>query len=192
MSIRDSIDSFGDRLQGVLVGLTARDRALLLFMAVVILGGIGWAAQGSMAKQEKRLQAQLNAATVSQFQVDQLLQQYNAAAGKAEALDARLEAGREFTPLTWLEALGNEMGIAENIKSITERGVDVTDYYRAQKIDINVHGLSLDQTVQFMHKLEEAAQAIWVNEATLNADRKDRNLIRLRLQISVLQPLEEA
>ena len=192
MSVRDSIDSFGDRVQGLLVSLTPRDRALLLFMVVLILGGIGWAVQGSLAEQEKRLQTQLSASTVSQLQVDQLLQQYNAAMGKADALDARLAAGRDFTPLTWLEALGNEMGIAANIKSITERGIDVTDYYRAQKIDINVHDLTLDQTVQFMHKLEEAAQAIWVNEATLNADRKDRNLIRLRLQISVLQPLEEA
>ncbi len=192
MSIRDSIDSFGDRLQSLVAGLTPRDRALLVFMAVMIFGAIGWGVNGSMAKQEKRLKAQLNAATMSQFQVDQLLQQYNAAVGKAEALDARLAAGKDFTPLTWLEALGNEMGIAENIKSITERGVEVTDYYRAQKIDINVHNLTLDQAVQLMHKLEEAAQAIWVNEATLNTDRKDRNLIRLRLQISVLQPVEEA
>jgi hypothetical protein len=192
MSIRDSIDSFGDRLQSLLAGLTNRDRALLLFMVVMILGALGWAVQGSMAKQEKRLKAQLNAATMSQYQVDTLLQQYNASVGKADALDARLAAGKDFTPLTWLESLGNEMGIAENIKSITERGVEVTDYYRAQKIDINVHNLTLDQAVQLMHKMEEAAQAIWVNEATINADRKDRNLMRLRLQISVLQPVEEA
>ncbi len=192
MSVRDSIDSVGDRLQSLLTGLTPRDRALLLFMLVMVLGALGWAAQGSMAKQEKRIKTQLNAATVSQAQVDQLLQQYNAAVGKADALDARLTAGRDFTPLTWLESLGNEMGIATNIKSITERGIEVTDYYRAQKIDINVHDVTLEQAVMFMHKLEEAAQAIWVNEATLNTDRKDRNLMRLRLQISVLQPLEEA
>jgi hypothetical protein len=192
MSVRDSIDSFGDRLQGLLSGLTPRDRALLLFMLVMVLCALGWAVQGSLGKQEKRLKTQLNAATVSQVQVDQLLQQYNAAVGKGDALDARLAAGRDFTPLTWLESLGNEMGIAANIKSITERGVEVTDYYRAQKIDINVHDITLAQSVEFMHKLEEAAQAIWVNEATLNTDRKDRNLIRLRLQISVLQPVDEA
>lgn len=192
MSVRDSIDSLGDTLQNALGGLTPRDRLLLLFMVAMILGAIGWAINGSMVKQEKKLKAQLNAATMAQFQVDQLLQQYNTAAGKAEALDARLAAGKEFTPLTWLESLGNEMGIAENIKSITERGVDITDYYRAQKIDINMHNLTLDQAVQFMHKMESAPQAIWVNEATVNADRKDRNLMRLRMQISVLQPLEDA
>jgi type II secretory pathway component PulM len=192
MSVRDSIDSFGDRLQTLLGGLTPRDRALLAFMVILVLGAMGWAAQGSMVKQQARLKAQLNAATVAQYQVDQLLQQYNAAVGKADALDARLAAGKDFTPLTWLESLGNELGLAANIKSITERGIEVTDYYRAQKIDINVHDISLGQAVQFMHKLEEAAQAIWVTEATLNTDRKDRNVMRLRLQISVLQPLDEA
>ncbi len=192
MSVRDSLDSVGDSIRGFLEGLSPRDRGLLVFMIVMILGGAGYFAQGAMVKASKKVKNQLNAASMAQHSVDTLLREYNALSGTAEALDARLEAGADFTPLTWLEQLGNEMGIGANIKSITERGVDVTDYYRAQKIDIDVRDLTLPQVIEFLHRLEGAAQAIWISESSLLTDRKDRNKIRLRLQISVLKPVGEA
>ena len=192
MSIRDSLDRVGDGVRGFLQGLSPRDRALLVFMVVMILGGIGYFAQGAMVKASKKVKGQLAAASMAQHQVDTLLREYNSLAGTAEALDALLAAGADFTPLSWLEQLGNDMGIGANIKSITERGVDVTDYYRAQKIDIDVRDLNLPQVVELLHRLEGAAQAIWISEASVLTDHKDRNKLRLRLQISVLKPLGEA
>ena len=192
MSLRDSIDTVGDRIRGFLLGLAPRGRALLGFLALVFLCGIAWFANGAMKEGEKNLKTQLATASMAQAQVDQLLQEYNALSGQVEAIDARLAAGANFTPLTWLEQVGNEMGIGENIKSIQERGVDVTDFYRAEKFDMNVQLVTLPQTIELLHRLEQAAQAIWISECNITTDRKDRNMLRLRLQISVLKPVEEA
>ena len=121
-----------------------------------------------------------------------LLAEYNGLAGSAEALDARLEAGRGFAPLSWLEQVGNDMTIKDNIRAITERGREETDYYTAKKFDITIDDITLDQTVEFLHKMESAPQAIRITECRLKPDRKDRNKIDVRMEIAVLAPTGEA
>jgi hypothetical protein len=121
-----------------------------------------------------------------------MLADYQSRVGNADALEARLQAGKDFTPLTWLEKVGNEMGISANIRSMTERGVVETDYYRAQKINILVDNINLQQTVDLLHRLESAPQAVRFDEVRLKTDRKEKSLLDVRIDISVLGPLEGA
>jgi type II secretory pathway component PulM len=190
MSALDSIEVAYDRAKNVMEGLTPRDRALLAFLTIVFLAVGVYFAHGSMAAARKRAVGQLAATQYAQAQVDSLLSEYNALAGNVEALDARLEAGRGFAPLTWLEQVGKEMEIESNIRSIQERGVDETDYYRAQKIDIVVDDVDLKKTVELLHRLESAAQAVRVVDCRVKTERKDRTLLDLRLQVAVLKPLD--
>jgi len=192
MSALDSVEAGYERGRELLAGLPPRDRALLMLMVGIFLLGIGWFANGAMVKQRKRVKAQISAVSMAQMQVDALLAEYNGLAGSAEALDARLEAGRGFAPLSWLEQVGNDMTIKDNIRAITERGREETDYYTAKKFDITIDDITLDQTVEFLHKMESAPQAIRITECRLKPDRKDRNKIDVRMEIAVLAPTGEA
>lgn len=192
MSLQDRIDQGSARLEGALSGLTPRDRALLLVMLVALSLFVGFFGWSSLHKARSRAEQNLATTTQTQEQVNLLLARYAELQGDVAGLDARLQAGKDFAPASFLETMGQEMNIAANIKAIQERGTDETDHYRAQTVDFNVDDITLSQLVDVMHKLETAPQAIRVADLSVKADTKDRKLLDVRMQLSVLRPLELA
>ena len=190
MSLRTTVDTIAQRVLGLLGGLTPRDRRVLLFGVSVVLLVTAWFLVGSLNKSTRQLTQNLAAAKNAQTQVEQMLSEFRSRVGDADALEARLVAGKDFTPLTWMEKVGNEMGVSANIRSMTERGVIETDFYRAQKINILVDNINLRQTVDLLHRLESAPQAVRFDEVRLKTDRKEKQLIDVRIELSVLGPLE--
>jgi type II secretory pathway component PulM len=190
MNLPNSVNNIAERIRGLLSGLTPRDRRTLLFgMTVVLLVGT-WFAVNSMQKSTRQLNRNLEAAQNAQKEVEGMLADFRSRVGDADELEAKLQSGKDFTPLTWLEKVGNEMGISANIRSMTERGVIETDYYRAQKINILIDNINLQKTVDLLHRLESAPQAVRFDEVRLKTDRKEKSLLDVRIDISVLGPLE--
>ncbi|HCP44680.1 MAG TPA: hypothetical protein DIU15_01400 [Deltaproteobacteria bacterium] len=189
MSLQDSIDTLSDKIRTTWTAITPRERASLAIMIVAILAVIGYFAVEAMNKNETQVKRNLASTEQAHESVEKLMQQYRVLAASAEALDTSLEAGRDFTPLTWLESVGNEMGISGNIRSMTERSVEETDYYRAQTIDIVVDDINLRQAVDFLYRLQSTAQVIRMNEVRVKTDRKNRELLDLRMELGVLRPL---
>jgi hypothetical protein len=190
MALRDSLDSLFERGRAWIAAQTPRDRALLLLMAAAVLGTGAWFGVRAMNRQVKRLEGQIAALQEAQQQVDELLRRWTELKGTDTALDARLQAGRDFTPLTWLEQLGNEMGIFAQMTP-SERGVEETDHYKAQKVDLMVRGIDLRQTTDLMWRMLSAPQAIRIDEVRVTTDRKERSKLDVRMQLAVLKPLLE-
>jgi len=190
MAIRDGIDVLGDRIRGAVNGMAPRERALVGFTAAVVLLVVGWFVIGAMSEAKSKLTRQIAATSQAQIQVDALMAEFGALNAHVTEMDAKLEAGRDFQPLTWIEAVGNEMAITEKIRSVKERGIETTDYYTAAKIDIRIDDLSLAQVTDFVYRLESAPQAIRVDECRVKTDRKDRNVLDLTMEVAVLKPAE--
>ena len=129
MNLPNSVNNIAERIRALLSGLTPRDRGTLLFGITVVLLVGAWFAVNSMQKSTRQLNRNLEAAQTAQKEVEGLLGEFQSRGGDADKLEAKLQAGKDFTPLTWLEKVGNEMGISANIRSMTERGVIETDYY---------------------------------------------------------------
>jgi len=190
MSLRDGVDIFGDRIRTVINGMAPRERLLVGITILAIFGVAAWFVQGQMEESTKRLKRQISATAIAQEQVDQLMAQHRELSGTVEALDARLAAGAEFQPLTWIESVGNTMGSSEKIRSVNERGTETNDYYIANKIDIRVDDLDLRQVTDLIYGLETAEQAVRIDECRVKADRKNRSNLDVTMQIAVLQPPE--
>ncbi|MCP4871016.1 MAG: hypothetical protein GY898_20105 [Proteobacteria bacterium] len=190
MALRDGIDVVGDRIRGAINGMAPRERALVAFTVAVVLLVVGWFVQGAMEEAKSKLTRQIAATAQAQIQVDALMAEYTALSGKVTEMDAKLEAGRDFQPLTWIESVGNEMAITDKIRSVNERGVENTDYYSAAKINIRIDDLSLAQVTDFVYRLESAPQAVRIDECRVKTDRKDRNILDLTMEIAVLKPAE--
>jgi hypothetical protein len=190
VSVRDGIDIAGDRLRTFIEGMAPRERFLVGFTLVVVFCFVAWFSVGAMNKATDKVKRQIVAASTAQAQVDGLLAQYSDLSSQVQALDARLEAGRDFAPLTWIETVGNEMGISDQIRSVNERGTEETDYYIAQKFDLRVDDIDLRQVTDLVFRLESAPQAIWVNECRVKTDRKNRAQLDVNMEISILKPIE--
>jgi type II secretory pathway pseudopilin PulG len=190
VSLRDGIDVAGDRLRSLVAGMAPRERILVGLTLAVLLAVAGWFATRAMNRSTERLERQLVATQTAQAQIDSMLSQYAELAGKAEALDTRLQAGRAFAPLTWIEGIGNEMGISDKIRSVQERGNEETDWYVAQKLDLRVDGVDLRQVTDLMFRIESAPQAVRIDECRVKTSRKNRSELDVTMQISILRPLE--
>ena len=188
MSLRDGIDSLSDRIQAVVSGMAPRERVLVAIAAVVVFCTLGYFANRTMTASENQLKANINRTMQAQAQVDDLLRSYSELAGRAETLDARLESGRNFAPLTWIESIGNDMGIQSNIRSVNERGTETTDYYVAQTIDVLVDDVDLKKAVDLLYRVETAPQAIRIRDMRLKTNRKDRTQLDLRMELAFLKP----
>jgi len=188
MSLRDSIDSLSDRAQGIFSSMAPRERVLVAITAAVVCCTMGYFAQRAMSSSVDQLNANISRTVQAQARVDELLQSYSELAAEAQSLDARLEAGRNFAPLTWLEELGNAMGIADNIKSVNERGNETTDYYVAQTIDVRVDDIDLKVVVDLLYRLETSTQTVRVSDLRLKTDRKDRSQLDIRMELAFLRP----
>jgi len=189
MSLQDSMDALADKVRTTWTAITPRERGALALMVLAVLVVVAYLATGAMKKTVTQVSRNLASAEQAQQNVEQLMQQYRVLAASAESLDASLQAGRDFTPLTWLESMGNEMGISGNIRSMTERSVEETDYYKAQTIDIVVDDINLRQAVDFLYRLQATEQVIRMNEVRVKTDRKNREMLDLRLELGVLKPL---
>ena len=189
MSLRDTIDTVGDSLRSFLEGLTPRDRALFGVMVGALLLAIGWFVVSAMQRQTKGLETQLASAAQAQLQVNALMAQYTEVAGEVAGLDARLAEGAGFSPASWLEQLGNQQAITGNIKSIQERGTETRDYFEAQKVEVTIDDVDLRQLVTLLHTIQEAPQAIRVNDLRVKTARKERSLLDVRIELAVLKPL---
>jgi hypothetical protein len=190
MSAFDSVELAYQQGREAWEGLTPRDRLYVTFIVTVVLCVAAYFAHTSMTKARAKVKGQIAAVEFAQSRVDSLLLDYQAMVGDVEKLDARLEAGRTFAPLTWLESVGKEMDISGNLRSIQERGIDETDFYKAQKLDVVIEDVDLRQTVDFLYRLESAPQAIRVVECRIKTDRKDRTKLDLRMEVAVLKPLD--
>ncbi len=188
MSFRDSIDSLSDRAGAVFTSMAPRERVLVAITAVVVCCTLGYFAQRAMSSSIDQVKANIGRTAQAQAQVDDLMRTYGDLSGQAEVLDTRLEAGRDFAPLTWLEEVGNEMGIQDNIKSVNERGTETTDYYVAQTIDVRVDDIDLKVAVDLLYRMETANQTVRVSDLRLKTDRKDRTQIDLRMELAFLRP----
>lgn len=192
MSLRDSIDSVGDRIRGFLSGLTPRDRMLLGVMVAAISIAVGWFVLGAMEKSQKNLKSQLASAQQAQAQINLLMGRYTEIAGDVAGLDARLEQGKGFSPASWLEQTGNTMKISDKIKSIQERGTEKRDFFQAQKVEVVIDDIDLKSLVDLLHTIQEAPQAMRIRDVRVKTDRKARENLDIRMEIAVLKPLEDA
>jgi hypothetical protein len=190
MSLRDGIDVVGDRARSLVVNMAPRERLLVGITALVVFAFVAYFAVGAMNSSTDKVKRQLTATGTAQAQVDSMLSQYIVLAGTVESLDSKLAAGQDFAPLTWIETIGNEMGITEKIRSVNERGTEETDYYIAQKFDLRVDDIDLRQVTDLVFRLESAPQAIWVNECRVKTDRKNRAQLDVNMEISILKPIE--
>ncbi len=192
MSVLDSIDEVGARGREILEGMTPRDRALAGLMGGVLFLVLAFFALSAMNSSKAKARGAIADAAKAQAQVNMLLADFSELDAEIGTLDARLQAGASFSPATWLEQTGNELGISANIKGINEKGVIETDYYRAQKLDVIVDAIDLQKVVDLTWRIENAEPAIRIDELRVKVDRKDRTSLNMRMSISVLKPLEAA
>jgi type II secretory pathway component PulM len=190
MSLRDSLDGLLDRVRDALSGLTARDRALLSVLVAAVVLTFGLFVTTAIGKREKAAAARLAAIEQAQAQVNLLLSRYTELSGEVAALDAELAESKELSPASWLEQLGNEMGLSASIKSINERGVEEQDFYKAEKVEVAIDDIDLRQTVDILYRIETAPQAMRVQDLRVKADRQDRSKLDVRVELAVLKPVE--
>jgi general secretion pathway protein M len=177
-----------DRIIGAFAGLAPRERLLigvaggLLAIALVylvIVGPILAAAERS----EQRL------ATVDQQLrvMQRMRREYDDVQFRLSDVERRIRSGSRGNLRTALEALARQATV--KVESMEPQASPANDSYRETKVEVGLRGVTLAQTVNYLHQIESSEQVLSVKALRIRTRPDQPELLDVTFTVSSFEPL---
>lgn len=177
-----------DRIVAAFAGLAPRERLLigvaggLLAIALVylvIVGPILAAAERS----EQRL------ATVDQQLrvMQRMRREYDDVQFRLSDVEQRIRSGSRGNLRTALEALARQATV--KVESMEPQASPANDSYRETKVEVGLRGVTLAQTVNYLHQIESSEQVLSVKALRIRTRPDQPELLDVTFTVSSFEPL---
>lgn len=102
------------------------------------------------------LQSRIADTKTQMGEIARQVEEYNKARARLTSLEALLRGGFEASIASAVEGLATQAQMKENIDSLKERPVAPSDLYDEASVEVKVSRVTLQQLVDFLHKIENA------------------------------------
>jgi type II secretory pathway component PulM len=177
------------RGRAAFVALAPRERLLvgsaggllaiaLLYAAVVnpLLGAIGRAGDRRTAS-EQELQVMVR-----------LRREYDALQGRLADVERRIQGGARGNLRSTLENLASQASI--NVESMEPQASPPGDRYRESKVEVALEQVTLVQTVNYLHQIEESDQVLSIKSLRVRKRPDNPELLDVSFSVSSFEPLQ--
>ena len=168
--------------------LSPRDRRLLvglvLFFAVVLVGGYWYMLNGMLEDKAARVRDAKQALVIVQ-QLDQEYQQHKAA---FEAQESRLREYGKQPVSAWIEGLATEHGIIEQLRSVNQATTEpVSDVVERTIYRVEIKRAPQKELYEFLYELETSPFPATVDQSSFKVSfLKQEKFMDLSMDITVL------
>lgn len=162
-------------LVSVVLGLVA---AALLFVAVVN------PLVGAAARSEERLLTADQELRVMQ----RLRRDYDDVQHRLTAVERRIQGGARGNLRTTLEALARQASV--KVESMEPQASPEHEAYRETKVEVGLRGVTLAQTVNYLHQIEAAPQALSVKSLRMRTKSEQPELLDVTFTVSSFEPTQ--
>jgi type II secretory pathway component PulM len=104
--------------------------------------------------------------------------------GELSAVEARIEPGVSANLLSLLESLADQAQIKDRLESIKPKQGSANPRYPETRVEVNLKGATLSQTVQFLHKIETASMHLIVHSIRIKARGGADRLLDVSFSVS--------
>lgn len=104
--------------------------------------------------------------------------------GELKAVEARIEPGVSANLLSLLESLAAQAQIKDRLESIKPKQGSANARYPETRVEVNLKGATLSQTVQFLHKIETASMHLIVQSIRIKARGGADRLLDVSFSVS--------
>jgi len=181
-----------ERLRAAWDNLSLRERALVGAVGVAFGGALFWLVA---------VQPVLNAADAAESRTQALRQdlevmtrlrrEYDGVAGRLAAVEQRIRQGGDQTTglRTHLETLAGRSAVA--IDSMEERQTPEGERYRETKMEVSLRGVTLTQTIGYLHQIEASDRLLSVKSLRIKNRRTrgdEAQLLDVTFTVSAFEP----
>jgi general secretion pathway protein M len=176
------------RLVNAFEDLSARERTLvagagLLLVVGVIYAGLVMPAMAASDRAEQRLfsaEQQLAAMTRLRAEFDDVHH-------RLTAVEDRIRTGPKGNLRTTLESLAKQALV--KVESMEPQASPANELYRENKVEVELKGVTLSQTVNYLHQIESAHQVLSVKSLRLRTRADNPALLDVTFTVSSFEPL---
>jgi type II secretory pathway component PulM len=177
-----------ERLRAAFDGLSFRERILvsaagaLLALALVIVGvvrpvlGIGARVDRRLAEAEQRL-----------VEVERLRGAFDDVDSRLTTVEERIRSGPRGNLRTTLETLARQASV--RVESMEPQASPAHDRYRETKVEVGLGGVTLAQTVAYLHQIESAQQMLSIKSLRIRTRPDKPELLDVSFTVSSFEPL---
>jgi len=162
----------------LLVTISGSLLALALLYVVVVSPMLGAAGRG-----EQRL-----ATADQQLQnMQRLRREFDDVSGRLTDIEQRIRSGARGNLRTTLETLARQANV--NVESMEPEATSSHPVYRETKVEVGLHSVTLAQTVNYLHQIEVAPQALSVKSLRIRTRPEQPELLDVTFTVSSFEPI---
>jgi len=176
------------RITAAFAGLDPRERLLisvaggLLAIALVYVAVINPIISAA-GRSEQRLalaEQQLNA-------MARLRREYDDVRHRLDEVEARIRSGSRGNLRTTLETLARDASV--KVESMEPQASPANDVYRETKVEVGLKGVTLAQTVNYLHQIESSSNLLSVKALRIRTRSDNPELLDVTFTVSSFEPI---
>ena len=110
-----------------------------------------------------------------------------------DRIDDRLRRQRRnFAIFSHLEQVAGRTGVQDKIQSMNTIASPPSTEYKEESVEVRMEGVTLQQLVEYLHRVENSPQLLRIKRLQIAPGRENRQLLSVRLRISVFSLAESA
>jgi general secretion pathway protein M len=177
-----------DRIVGAFAGLAPRERLLigmaggLLAIALVYLVIVG-----PILAAAERSEQRLNTVDQQLRVMKRMRSEYDDVQYRLNDVEQRIRSGSRGNLRTALEALARQATV--KVESMEPQASPANDAYRETKVEVGLRGVTLAQTVSYLHQIESSEQVLSVKALRIRTRPDQPELLDVTFMVSSFEPL---
>ena len=182
------MSEFIGKLRAAFDNLSSRERILVsvvgaLFVVVLLYFGV-WRQTVSY---RERAEARLASADAQLGAMTRLRGEYDEVNRRLSSVEARIRSGPRGNLRTTLENLARESAV--KVESMEPQASPANDRYRETKVEVGLRGVTLAQTVGYLHKIESTQQLLSVKSLRIRTRSDTPELLDVTFTVSSFEPI---
>jgi type II secretory pathway component PulM len=177
-----------NRLRAFFDNLSPRERILTSAVGgLAALGLIYFGVVAPLLATSQNVERRLQVAEQQLDAMTRLRREFDDVDRRLTAVEQRIQGGSRGNLLTTLETLARQASV--NVESMEPQATPANDRYRETKMELALSGVSLTQTVEYLHQIESAKQVLSVKSLRIRARLDKPELLDVSFTVSSFEPL---
>jgi len=168
--------------------LSARERMLVGSAGgVLLLGLLCFGIVLPALAASDRIAARADAAEQQLEALVRLRREYDEVQGRLSSVEQRIRSGERGNLRTTLESLASQASV--KVESMEPQTAPANDVYRETKVEVALAGVTLPQTVNYLHQIEVAPLVLSVKSLRIRTRQDTPELLDVSFTVSSFEPL---
>ena len=176
------------RLLDAFNGLEARERMLVSIVAVLVLAAMLYLlVVGPIVRASQRGGDRLATADQQLQTMQRLRRDYDDVKGRLADVEQRIQRGARSELRTTLESLAQQASV--KVESMEPQASPAHPKYRETQVEVGLKSVTLAQTVQYLHQIDIAPQALSVKSLRIRTRAEQPDLLDVSFTVSSFEPI---